>query len=356
VLPRVVFALAAALPCPLAAHSDLPLAGRDVAAAVQLPAAPLGQGTWRFAVVPGWAQVPPGQTFGATHGGVALDKAGNIYVSTLGPEGILVFSPDGKRLRTLAPGEKSLHGMLLREEGGREFIYGARDAGAEVVKLTLEGALVWSIGVPKESGFYDAPADPKQKAQVFKPTAVAVAPDGRIYVADGYGASVIHVFDVQRKYLMTIGTRGEGEGQFKTCHGLAIDARSGRPLLLVCDRENRRLVYHDLDGRFVRTLAKNLRRPCAVSFYGDFTAVAELEGRVAILDAAGAVVATLGDNPDQALWAKFKIEPALWKDGIFLAPHGLAFDADGNLFVQDWNFVGRFTKLQRVTRPSLAQR
>ena len=45
------------------------------------------------------------------------------------------------------------------------------------------------------------------------PTAVAVGPDGRIYVADGYGASVIHVFGADQKYQKTIGTRGEGEGQ-----------------------------------------------------------------------------------------------------------------------------------------------
>lgn len=345
-----------ALPLTLSAHSELPLAGREIAAAVQLPAAPLGEGKWRFEVVPGWAQTPPGQPFGATHGGVAFDRAGNIYVSTQGPDGILVFARDGALRRKVAAGQKSLHGMLLREERGQEFLYGARDGSAEVVKLTLDGELVWSIGTPRESGLYEQPGDATKRPVPFRPTAVAVAPDGRIYVADGYGASVVHVFDAERKYLKTFGTRGEAEGQFKTCHGIALDARGGQPLLLICDRENRRLVYHDLDGKFVRTLARDLRRPCAVAFAGEFTAVAELEGRVVILDRDGAIVATLGDNPDRAQWAKFKIEPSLWKDGIFLAPHGLAFDADGSLFVQDWNFVGRFTKLQRVTRPSLALR
>ena len=346
---RVVFAAAgAALAAALSAHEDMLLPAREVAA-LALPAAPLGQGAWRFEVEPGWAKTPAGQAFGPTHGGVVVDRAGNIYVSTEGPDGILVFAPDGTLLRKLAPEHTAIHGLLLREEGGQEFLYGAQNNAGLALKLALDGTVLWTIGVPKESGFYDQPADPKKKPSPFKPTAIAIGPDGRIYVADGYGASVIHVFDAERKYLKTIGTRGEGDGQFRTCHGLMLDSRSGQPLLLVCDRENRRLVYLDLEGKYVRTFAKDLRRPCAVAFAGEFTAVAELEGRVVILDPAGAIVATLGDNPDKAQWAKYRIAPELWQDGIFLAPHGLAFDRAGDLFVQDWNYVGRFTKLRRVT-------
>jgi hypothetical protein len=81
---------------------------------------------------------------------------------------------------------------------------------------------------------------------------------------------------------------------------------------------------------------------------GEFAAVAELQGRVVIVDKAGKVVSTLGDNPDQKQWAQFKLAPEFWQDGIFIAPHGLSFDAQGNLFVQDWNFTGRFTRLKRV--------
>jgi hypothetical protein len=220
--------------------------------------------------------------------------------------------------------------------------------GAQAVKLGLDGRVEWTLGVPKESGFYDQPADAKKKPTAYRPTAIAVGPDGRIYVADGYGASVIHVYSPDRKYVKTIGTRGEGDGQFKTCHGLALDSRYGAPLLLVCDRENRRLVHLDLEGRFVRTLTTGLRRPCAVSIQGEHVAVAELEGRVVVIDKAGKIVAALGDNPDQKQWAQFKLAPEHWRDGIFIAPHGVSFDAAGNLFVQDWNFTGRFTKLQRA--------
>lgn len=343
------FALAfCALSTAALAHSDDIMPVRKVAAA-PLPSAPLGQGAWRFEVESGWAKVPANTNLGPTHGGIVVDRAGLIYMSTDGPLGILVFQPDGKFLRNIAPEFSGIHGLMIREEGGQEFIYAAHVTASEVVKLDLTGKAVWTIGVPKESGFYDQPADPKKKPQAYKPTAITVGPDNRIYVADGYGASVIHVYSPERKYLKTIGTKGEGDGQFKTCHGIALDTRSGNPLLLVCDRENKRLVHLDLEGNFVRTLATDLRRPCAVSIKGDYAAVAELQGRVVITDKAGKIVATLGDNPDQKQWAAFKLAPEFWQDGIFIAPHGVAFDAAGNIFVQDWNYVGRLTKLRRAS-------
>ncbi|MEX2044177.1 MAG: 6-bladed beta-propeller [Opitutus sp.] len=345
-IPRAILLLTL-LPTVLSSHSGFipPLAQVD---ATPLPAGSLGSGPWTFEVQPGWARVPAGISLGPTHGGVAVDRSGNIYVSSDGPDGILVFAKDGTFLRGVAPELSGIHGFIIRGEGGREFIYAAHLKGNQAVKLSLNGKVEWTLGVPKESGFYDQPADQAKKPTPYRPTAIAVGTDGRIYVADGYGASVIHVYSPGRTYLKTIGSRGEGDGEFRTCHGLALDTRYGEPLLLVADRENRRLVHLDLDGRFVRTLTTGLRRPCAISFFGEHAAIAELEGRVVIVDRSGAISATLGDNPDRQQWAKFKIEPEHWKDGIFIAPHGVCFDAGGNLFVQDWNFAGRLTKLKRA--------
>lgn len=300
-----------------------------------------GSGDWTYESVAGWAKLPSDKPLGPTHGGVAIDKQGRVYVASDGPSGILVFAKDGKLEKTIAEKYTGCHSLLLVEESGEEVLYAAHLAGHEVLKLRLDGTPVWTLGVPMESGAY-------KTAEDYHPTAVVPAPDGSLFVADGYGTSLIHKYDKDRKYLKSFAGAGKEDGKVQTCHGLAIDTRSGKPLLLVCDRENRRLVHFDLDGKFVDTAATGLRRPCTVAFKGDHLAVAELEGRVTILDAKNAEVAHLGDNPDESQRANFGVPPASWKDGIFTAPHGLAFDPSGDLFVQDWNQSGRVSRLRRV--------
>jgi hypothetical protein len=52
-----------------------------------------GEGIMTFQTVPGWGLGADGKSvLGSTHGGVVVDKAGNIYTSA--QKGIVVFSPD----------------------------------------------------------------------------------------------------------------------------------------------------------------------------------------------------------------------------------------------------------------------
>lgn len=299
-----------------------------------------GSGAWTFKTAPNFGIIPPDQPPGTLHGGIVVDKAGHVYVSTDTARGILVFKTDGTFVKNIAPEFATIHGMNIRAEEGGEFIYAAHLGGHQVMKLALDGSVVWKIGVPMESGLY------KNEGQ-YKPTAIAVAPDGAIFVADGYGQSVVHKYDAQRKYVKTFGGADAGEGRFKTCHGLAIDARDGTPKLLVCDRANRRLSHWDFDGRYLGTITTGLRLPCAASIRGDTIAVAELEGRVAIIGKDNQVAAVLGDNADPNIRGKHPVPPEQWLPGVFTAPHGIAWDADGNLYVQDWNKTGRITKLAK---------
>src|SRR2546422_7091926 len=136
-------------------------------------------------------QNPDNKPLGPCHGGVVLDKAGNIYVTTDTERGIVVFSPAGKFLRAVGP--TRIHGLEVREENGTEYLYCARPSDHEVVKLKLDGEQVWAIGFPKEAGFYVY-----KEVDAFKPCAVTVAPDGSIFIADGYGSNYILKYDKNR--------------------------------------------------------------------------------------------------------------------------------------------------------------
>jgi DNA-binding beta-propeller fold protein YncE len=294
----------------------------------------------KYSIAPNFfEQNPDNPPLGPCHGGVVIDKAGNIYVSTDTPRGIVVFSPKGKFLRAVGP--TRIHGLEIRKEKGVEYIYAARAADHEVVKLKLDGEQVWAIHFPPEAGIY-------KDEKGFSPCAVTVAPDGSIFIADGYGSNYVLKYDKDRKFVKAFGGPGEEEGKFKTCHGIGLDTRTGKPLLLVCNRNNNRVEYWDLDGNFVKVIQKDLRMPAAVQFRGDYAVFPELQGRVTVLDKKGNIVAQVGDNPDEKQRANFGLPQDQWKDGICNSPHGATMEKGGNLIVSEWSKFGHLHKFVRV--------
>ena len=290
----------------------------------------------QFTNVPNFFEAKPAdQQLGPCHGGVVIDKAGNFYVTTDTARGIVVYSPDGKFARNFGP--TRIHGLELREENGVEYIYGARPADHEVVKIKLDGTAEWSLKYPAESGLY-------KDANGFNPCAVTVGPDGAIFVADGYGSNYVLKFDKDRKFMKAFGGPGALEGQFNTCHGIAVDTRQEKPLLLVCNRNNDRVEHWDLDGNFIKVIQRGLRMPAAVHIRGDYAVFPELQGRVTVLNKAGEVVARIGDNLNGAQRANFGLPQDQWTDGITNSPHGASLDKDGNVIVAEWSAFGRVLK------------
>lgn len=309
----------------------------------QAPAANLqdgaltGQGDWVYKTVHNWGAIPGQEHIGSTHGGVAVDKSGKVYVSTDGPNGIIVYQPDGTFLKSWGEPSRRFHSLVHRVENGKEFLYAA--GGDRVCKLDLDGNIVLSI--EHKEGSEDRPWK--------KATAADVAPDGTIYVADGYGTNLIYKYSQDGKFLGKFGAPGTEPGKFRTCHGLTIDDRDpSRPLLVVCDRENLRIQLLDLNGNPIAIPITDLRRPCATAMRGDLILVAELAGRAVLLDKDYKILSILGDNPVEDQRANFHVPPEDWKEGVFTAPHGCAIDADGNLYIQDWNRWGRITKLVKT--------
>ena len=323
------------------AHADAS-AGTTAQKTVQLRT---GNGEFTYNVVPHWGELPQGEIFGGTHGGIATDKAGRLYVSTQSATGVLVYDRDGRLLRTIANEYPEIHSMFHAEENGEEIIYATVQKGTPkenwlFVKMKTDGTVVQKITAPAAAGFHT----PNE----WRLTAAVPGSDGSIYIANGYGDSRIFKFDRNGNYQASFAGMGTENGKCNCCHGLAIDLRYDQPLLLVCDRENRRLTHFDFDGKFVRNTTLHMRRPCQVSFHGDYAVVSELEGRVTILDKDNVPVSFLGDNPQKAQWADYDLNPDMIAPAVFSAAHGCHIDQHANIYVSDWNRSGRVTKLARV--------
>ena len=138
------------------------------------------------------------------------------------------------------------------------------------VKMKLDGTVVLKITAPAEAGF-KAPNEWRLTA------AVPGAGRQHLYRQWLWGFAAIPVRQQRQLQGGLLGS-GKADGLMDCSHGLAVDTRYDQPLLLVCDRENRRLCHFDFDGKFVGTVTQHLRRPCQISFHGDFAVISELEG------------------------------------------------------------------------------
>jgi hypothetical protein len=328
----------------LACHGGGMLEGPLFAAAEAKGGAKMGQGRHSYEWVSNWLKLPPGMNVGQTHGDVVVDSQDRIYFSVDTGNAIVETDTEGRIARVfgqaLGPG---VHGMrLVKEPGGREVIWLAHLNRHEVIKISLDGEILMTIPFPDVKGMY-------KEAKEYVPTALDVAPNGDVYVVDGYGRNWLHRFDAKGEYLQSWnGT--DGAGPFREPHGVGIDLRGAEPRVVVADRRNHRLQRFTLDGKYVDKVEKDLRLPSKVVTRGKDLLVVDLDGRVTVFDETYEVLAQLGDNPNLEQRGKYPIPPSDWKDGEFIAPHGAAWDSKGNMYVAEWNAFGRINKLVRVSR------
>jgi hypothetical protein len=306
----------------------------------------VGTGTHQYEVIHDWGTLPTGCVLGNTHS-VTEDFSGHILVKhTVGKgsqceDAVLVFDADGSFVRSWGRDFKGgAHGLHRAVEGDQEFLYLCDTRRRIVIKTNLDGDEAWRVSAASCGDVY---ADPKQ----FCPTNVATAPDGTVFVADGYGSSYIHRFSSDGDYEGTFGGSGSAPGQMNCPHGLIVDRRADTPTLLVADRGNRRLQRFDLMGRHLGFVRDELRAPCHFAERNGTLLIPDLESRVTLFDENNKLIAHLGDGGhykgvrDQAREA--------FKAGKFVAPHGACFDSAGNIFVVEWVEVGRITKLRKLS-------
>lgn len=210
-------------------------------AALGLLALPLAAQAPSYHVVEGWprdAGKAPDYRTGAVSG-VAVDRAGSVFVFQRAPHPVLVFDREGRYQRSWGAGLfTSPHGCRFDPDGN---LWLTDNGDHRVMKFSPDGKLLATFG---EKGV--AAEDP---THFNKPADVAFGPRGDVYVADGYGNSRVVRLSRDGKFVQAWGRKGTGEGEFNLPHTVAVD-REGR--VYVGDRENNRVQVFTADGRFLR--------------------------------------------------------------------------------------------------------
>lgn len=303
-----------------------------------------GSGDFVYEVYHDWLTPPTDIKWGDTHGAVQ-DSHGRIYIAhtvhanSLKSDAVLVFDSKGKFITSWGSEfAGGAHGLDIRKEDGEEFLYHCDTRRRLVVKTTLSGKVVWQKGMPTEPGVYP-------DANKWCPTNVAFAPNGDLFVGDGYGSSYVHRYTKNGDYVKLVCGPGSAAGQVSCPHGLWVDTRGKEPSLVVADRSNNRLQYFTLDGKHEKFVTEGMRAPCHLHFRKGLMLVPDLSSVVTILGKDNQVLAQLGDGNPTSLRDAPREQ---FIPGKFIHPHASIWVNGDDILVVEWVPIGRVTLLKKV--------
>lgn len=303
-------------------------------------------GARRYSVVEGWEQLPSGYVHRDV-AGVAVDGEDRVFLICRGDHPVIAYDQKGNFLRSWGEGQFTYrtHGITVAPDGT---LFCTDDGNHTIRRFTPEGKLLMTLGTmntPSDTGYdgKDYMTITRPAGPFNRPTNIAVGPRGHLYVSDGYGNCRVHQFSPTGTLERSWGTPGKGPGEFFLPHGIAVHA-DGR--VFVCDRENDRIQIFSPDGEYL-TEWTDTQRPTHLVFDAEGRAyVSELwwhpgdisrrhgptreakPARLSVLDRDGRVLARWG-TPDATA------------PGSFAAPHGLAVDSRGDVYVSEvtWTFA-----------------
>jgi DNA-binding beta-propeller fold protein YncE len=291
----------------------------------------LGSGAHRYKVIENWAKLPDGWEF-MDVAAVGTDSKDRVYVFNRGAHPMIVFDREGNFLRSWGEGSYwRPHGLHIDAD---DILYLTDDGGHVVRKCTTDGKILLELGTP------GTPAPYMSGEPFHRCTHTALSPQGDIYVSDGYGNARVHKYSPDGRLLLSWGAPGTDPGQFNVVHNIVTDAEGW---VYVADRENHRVQVFDGNGKY-EAQWNNLHRPCGLCLcrgaqpeflIGELgpplkinRMVHNLGPRLSIVDKHGALVARLGGEQGSGL------EP-----GKFIAPHGVAVDTRGDIYVGEVSYT-----------------
>ncbi len=317
----------------------------------------IGHGQYTYKVDKGWAKVSVNNTpLFNCHEMVQDSKGRLIMLGDCTHNNILIFDKSGKLLDYWGSAFPGGHGLSLAKEGGEDFLYitdcgwymdrtGAmKPQAGQVVKTDLNGRLIFAIGHPRTIGIY-------KDDEPFMPTETTVAPNGDIYVADGYGSDYIIQYNSKGQYIRHFGGHHNENKQhnLSNAHGVAIDLRDKNNPLLVCtSREENCFKFFTLDGKFVKQVDTPGMYVCRAvmnddELYAGVCWSKDAQGKkfngsgfMTILDKDNKVVSSPGGTAP--VYKNGVLQPTKQAaEPVFLHGHDVCVDDDKNLYVCQWN-------------------
>lgn len=311
----------------------------------------IGHGDFRYKVDMHWGVQDAGKIPVNDCHEMVQDKKGRLILLTNETKNnVLIYDRSGKVLKTWGTEFPGAHGLTIFEEGGEEFLFITDHDRNQVFKTTLDGRILLTIDYPKETGKYE-------KKEKFRPTEVAVAPNGDFYVADGYGEQYIIHYDHKGKLLNVFGGRGDEGPLFNNAHGICLDNRDKEnPVLLISARVQNALKRFTLEGEYIETIklpGAFISRP-VIDDENIYTAVLVSKmpwnsesGFVLVLDKDNQVVSVPGGG--HPLYDNGNLNKMVQEGNTFKHPHDVCIDSDKNLYIPQWSSGKTYPiKLERI--------
>jgi len=314
----------------------------------------LGHGDHRYRAIQGWAS-DVSITVRNCHEMVQTRDGRLFMFGDHTDNNMVIFNEDGRVLDVWGKDYPGGHGLTLSEEGDEEFLYLTDPNLHQVFKTTLAGKVVMTLDAPLDAAQYDKPDQ-------YKPTETAIAPNGDIYVADGYGSQYLIHYAPDGTLKGVHAGPGTEPQRFNNMHGVAIDARNPDDVhLILTARAQNRFKRFNLDGTHRSTvelpgawICRPVIRDRHVYFAVIISALDSWQsngsGFVAVLDEYDRVVSCPGGSPPT--YESDKLSPmAQSADGksTFIHPHDVCVDRHENLYIPQWNSRATLPiKLERV--------
>ena len=315
-----------------------------------------GSGEFVYEVVEDWAKLPGGWTYDIA--GIAIDAKNRVYLFNRSERPMIVVDRDGDYLGSW--GDKrtypNAHAVTM---GPDDTIWLTDTFDHTVRKCRLDGEILMTLGTPGK------PAPAMSGRPFYQCTHVAIHPHtGEIFVSDGYGNAKVHKYTPDGRLLYSCGAPGNEPGQFNLPHNICTD-RDG--YVYVADRQNARVQVFTANGK-LEAVWTGMAWPCGMcidtasaeqlcyigelssawwggpgphGFWAAWNGAKTMGPRVSVYSLDGRLLAKLMDNgqgegPEQ-----------------LMAPHGMAVDRDGNIYVAEvsWTISRMFNRGEPPAHP-----